>query len=309
MSIASDPREERAYARALAKLVEHVVACTRDVKMAGDVSCGMTPTCPHGKVLGDPRGPRGALGCSCCGSNLVDVATGTCLECADPSSVVASPVYDVSDPSTPLCPRGAELRAAALAARAATPSERLISFYALESPDVPPADAHDCARAAAWLRGDPGEARVILERLVERAGPLEEREEPTPDLREAFLVGFRRRFPSRGPAPTEEQRARRAAAADRLVAAIAERYVNRHGAPAPADAIEAFRRSHDLWIQGDTGMGDLERLADDVERFRAEHPRLWGLRALLPPRDPLRELRKIARWVSEEMIKGEAGRG
>ena len=50
-------------------------------------------------------------------------------------------------------------------------------------------------------------------------------------------------------------------------------------------------------------------MAADAERFRAGHPKLWATRALLRPRDPLRELRKLARWVAERLIEEEAGRG
>ena len=316
VSIASDPREEWAYARALAKLMDHVGPCpdcAERVRAGTCTGCGVV-----GRVEmacgGAGCGPEQRLCSGCADAHLKGVMTMRMPGDPAPPAPAAplpapSAVFDLSDPATPLCEKGVGLRAAAAEARAATPAERLIAFYGLELPDVPAPDAHDCARGAAWLRGDPGEARVIMERVVEKAGPLEEREEPTPELRAAFLAGFRQRFPSRGPAPTEEQRARRSRAADRICAVVLDRYERRHGKPPPPEVAQAFRRSHDLWVMTDDPNTDLERMADDAEAFRARHAGVWVKRSILPPKSPAEELKKIARWVAEGCIRDEAEKG
>ena len=271
----SDSEEKRAHIRALSRLVEHIGRC---------------PDCAERVRAGMPDEPAPSL---------------------EPPPI--APVIDISDPRTPLCTKGAELRDAAVLARSSTPAERLIGFYALEGVcldgsrcEVSAVDGHDCSRFAAWLREDPGRARIIFDRLIDRAGPLEERTESTPELREASLKGFRHVSPSRGPAPSAEQRERRTAAAARLVALIAERYENRHGLPPPPEALDSFRRGHEAWIEGS---GDLERMAYCAEKFRAEHARRWKLKAMLRPKSPFDELKKIARWIAEELIKEEAGKG
>lgn len=325
MSIASDFKEERAHVRALAALVEHVGPCgdcAERVRRNACTGCGRPTPRP------EMSGSGGVRLCGDCTTRQLEEAMTLRMPGEPAPEVVppasrppAAPVIDLSDPGLPLCARGEELRAAALEARAALPAERLIIFYGLEARPreegfdadydldaIPPVDAHDCARAAAWLRGDPGEARAILDTVVERAGPLEEREGSTAEHREAFLKGFRQRFPSRGPAPTEEVKARRAAAADRLVAIIAERYSNRHGGLPPDDALAEYRRGYDLWIMGD-GPGDLEKMVEKAEEFKRDHARTWGLKALLRPKDPLAELKKIARWIAEGLIREESEKG
>lgn len=266
MSVTSDPKEERAHALALTKLMGHVGSC------------------------------------------------GNCAQAireGQKTEVVQA--VDLSDPATPLCPRGVALREAAVQARAALPAERLISFYALEGHDlrgdpveIPAPDAHDCARGVAWLREDPGRARALLDQLVDRAGPLEERTTSVLALREGFLLGFRKISPSRDQAPTDEQREKRKAAAERITALVADRYEKRHGVPPALDVVMSFRKSHDVWIEGS---GDLERMAQDAEKFRDQHPKRWATKALLKPKDPLNEMKKIARWICEGLIEGEMQKG
>lgn len=240
---------------------------------------------------------------------------GECDECGgrpvpavlDAQGRASMPVLDLSDPGTKLCLEGARLRTHAAMTRAALPAERLIRAYGLEQPDVPPADEHDCKRAIVWLREDPGRARSIMEVREARAGfPIEEEETPTAELRQAFLAGFRRVNPSRGALLTADELANRQRAADRIVDLIADRYARRFGAPPPAAALAEFRREHDLWIKE---AGDLGVMADHAAKFAREHPVRWNAPSMLPAKDPVDELKKIARWISESLIQAQSQKG
>ena len=297
--------EERAYGKALQALMGHVAACD---------ACLPRAVCFHGKV--QPR-VRPADSCVCCGTSAA-TATGRCQDCAEliahqhtAAEQAACPScrpqadLDLSDPAAPLCPAGVELRDAATRARAQTPPERLVAFWGLEEDDIPAQDEHDAARAAAWLREDPGQARVFLTRLEER-GPLEERDSPVEARREEFLKTYRELSPSRGAPPSPEQRAVIAAAADRLCALVAERYAHRHGEPPPPEALEAYRRRYDLWL---TESGDLAAIAADAAAYKASHEKRWRQRALLKPKDPLHELKKIADSIAEAIVQEKAALG
>ena len=301
MGIAPTYDEERAYGRALGKLFEHAASCRGCVPLVACPACGSCEA---------PEQRRECKACDGKGLKRADV--------------------DLSDPYTKLCPKGLPLRAAATEARCRLPAERLIRYWRLEEPvdvltaseefdDFPirPTDEHDCARGAAWLRGDPGEARSILTRLEDKTGcKIEERDANPVALRDGFLEGFRKRFPSRGPVPDEEAKKRRAAAASRMAELAAERYEKRNGVPPPPEAIEAFRESHGLWIEGEGDCphgcrGDLclTCMVAKVEAFRDGHPKRWAQKALLKPKDPLAELKKIARWICDGLIEGEVSKG
>jgi hypothetical protein len=239
-----------------------------------------------------------------------------CSECsptkiAVPGQEVAPPkVLDLSDPSTPLCPVGADLRSKAFEARKATPPERLVKFYGLESSDVAdlaPEDSRDCRRAAEWLRSDAARARSIVDSLEERSRcSLEERDTKTSVAREAFLKGFREISPA-PPEIDDDERVRQAKAVERIVTLATEAYVNRHGGLLPpAAAVEAFRRMHDDAI----GRLDLVKLADGLDAIRLGNPAVWRRRAKeSPPADPLDELRKIALWGAVKHAENESQLG
>lgn len=285
------PLEERRYVGALADMLGHVGGCDacREAKCS---RCG----------LGGFEHPSSDA--------CIDAAQAAKAAPAAPTSgviIIAQPERDLSDPATKLCPRGDELRAAAHEARLATPAERLVRYWGLESPDVPLVDQWDCKRAAEWIRSDPGLARQILGQLEERREQaLEDVEVPTDHLREGFLKGFRETHPSPGP-PTDEETQARRAAVERIASLVSERFVLRHRGLLPhPSAVEAFRRGHDQALAAT----DLVRLADGIEAVRLRKAVLWGQPAprgtdLGGPAEQADELRKLARWAAERFAEIE----
>jgi hypothetical protein len=188
-------------------------------------------------------------------------------------------------------------------------SSVLIDFYGLEGEALggaSEADAHDASRFAAWLRSDEGRAGLILAARIEKGGPLEDCLNDVAARRTAALIGFLRQCPSQGKPPGEDAKARHAAAADRIRDLVADRYEKRYLSSPPAEALVQFRASHDLWIDE---AGDLGAMADAMAKYRDANPKAWARRALLPPKDPLRALHEIARWVSSMLSRDEVERG
>jgi hypothetical protein len=290
------PLEERTYVQALGRMLAHVADCE---------GC-RTAACSR---------------CSLVGVEHADADE--CIAAAEKAKQTPAPVRegggvlilpraderDLSDPRSKLCPRGDELRAACRAAMAELPAERLVRYWGLESPDVPPDDRWDATRGAEWLRSDPAQARLIVGQLEARRGQrLEEVDVPTEHLRDGFLKGFRSTHPGPGRPPTEEELAARRAAVERIVALISDRFVHRFRGilPHPA-AVEAFRRGHDL-------AHDWVAFAAGVEAVQLRKATVWGQPAPrgTEPGDVAAqadELRKLAKWAAERFAEMESEKG
>ncbi len=289
------PLEERAYAAAVVEMMSHVGECAacREAK------------CSRCSALGFEHPDADA----CIAADQAAKARGQ-----SSTIILSGPAErDLTDPTTKLCPRGEELRTYAHEKRLATPAERLVRYWGLESPDVPEEDRWDCARAAEWLRGDLGRSRQALTQLEERKGvALEEVDEEVGVLRTAFLKGYRVVCPGLGRPPTPAELAERRAAVERIVTAISERFARRFRGllPHPA-AVEAFRRGHDLAV----GSSDLVRLANGIEQVRLLKASLWSQPvsrdAAVPASvaDQAEALRQLAKWAAErfEAMTREAG--
>jgi hypothetical protein len=287
------PLEERVYAAAVMKMLGHV----------GDCADCREAKCSKCSVVGFEHADADA--CLAAAEARRQKALDDAHRAAEKGLILA-PVAaerDLTDPTTKLCPSGEELRAAAHEARLAMPSERLVAYWGLESPDVPPDDRWDSTRGAEWVRSDLVRARKMLEQIEERKGiTLEGVDEDQQALRVAFLKGFRSVCPGPGRPPTEEELAARRVAVERIVAAISERFVRRFRGVLPhPTAVEAFRRGHDL-------VHDWVVFAAGVESVRLRKAVLWGQAAPKGTEpggveEQVEEMRKLARWAAERFAE------
>lgn len=89
----------------------------------------------------------------------------------------------------------------------------------------------------------------------------------------------------------------------RCVRLIAERFTLRFGRKPSAAAIKAFEDHHRNW---NPAHGDLGEMADYIERWKAENPKLWAMAYPIPPKDDLQALRDLASNLGQTLDREQA---